>query len=70
LFNPKQLRFLLKFCEFEVPALSLVTQQTFDEIWSLHQTFMSTVAEQFVFHDEWDISATGPLKRREHDMHI
>ena len=68
LFNPKQLDFLLKYCEYETPLADEVSLESFDELAKLHEQFMSTLAEQFLFHEDWDVTASGPLKRRDHDL--
>ena len=68
LFNPKQLDFLLKYCEYETPLADEVSLESFDELAKLHEQFMATLAEQFLFHEDWDVTASGPLKRRDHDL--
>lgn len=70
LFNPKQLQFLLQYCEYNLPSAEIITDDDFDELTKMHEQFLSTVAEQFLFHDEWGVAASGPLVRREHDLHL
>ena len=62
------LRFLVKYCAYEAPLADAVTEDTFDTLEELHERFFDIVSEQFVFHEEWEVSTSGPLRRKDHEM--
>eukprot|EP00750_Incisomonas_marina_P013887 INCI17562.1.p1 GENE.INCI17562.1~~INCI17562.1.p1 ORF type:complete len:1317 (-),score=237.05 INCI17562.1:100-4050(-) len=69
LFRAQQLGRLLRYSAFEMPPAERLSEETFAELEKAHSDLLSVLGEQYLLNDEWDVVTSGPLRRREHDLH-